>query len=97
MKLPNRIKVGGRYYTVISYKFDKEDYIGDHHCDQQIIRIDPRYAEETQKNTLIHECLHALFDYACLEEGDTEERIVTALAYGLQALYHDNPKLKDYL
>lgn len=48
-------------------------------------------------DTLIHECLHAIYEHYELSKKDDEERVVATLSHGLTALFVDNPKLIDYI
>lgn len=48
-------------------------------------------------DTFLHECLHALFWAAGIEDADKEERIVGHLGTALTGLHRDNPWLTQWL
>jgi hypothetical protein len=91
-----RLKVGYQTYSFQAHSPEELDGVsGDCDCDAGIIRYDESEEGLRHANTLLHECLHALWDQ--MVEGfdeEVEERIVAALANGLTMLLVDNPEIK---
>jgi hypothetical protein len=65
-------------------------------CDhgRSVIVLDSGQDTQQERDTLMHEAVHALDFAMCLE---LEERQVHALGAGLSALFADNPALAFYL
>jgi hypothetical protein len=62
-------------------------------CDKsgQVIYIDTGATNAIQKDTLLHEIMHAIWWTAYLEDEDKEERVVSSLSTGLLQVLRDNP------
>lgn len=89
-----RLKIGYQTYSFQAHT-ELDGVSGDCDCDAAIIRYDATEKGLRHANTLLHECLHALWDQ--MVEGfdeETEERIVAALANGLTMLLVDNPEIQ---
>lgn len=74
--------------------------VGLHMAWARKLYVAPRLRQDIAQETLIHECLHALWIAAGLTEGPLsrhEELAVTALTQPLLALLQDNPALVRYL
>lgn len=98
MKLPKRIRVGYRWYKVITWKHleaDASQRFGECDKNQAIIRVDPKYGPTKTCNTLLHEVLHAVWHDRIGEKEAEEERVVTSFADGLCALARDNPEIVE--
>jgi Zn-dependent peptidase ImmA (M78 family) len=65
--------------------------------DKQIIYIDTSATPAVQKDTLLHEILHAIWWTGYLEDDDKEERVVSVTATGLMQVLRDNPWLVEEL
>jgi len=65
--------------------------------DKQIIYIDSSATPAVQRDTLLHEILHAIWWTGYLEDDDKEERVISTLATGLMNVYRDNPWLMEEL
>jgi hypothetical protein len=94
----DRVIVGG-----VIYKVDFVDRIIDaeHEFDGLIeyatarIQIATGADPQFERAVLLHELVHALLKHAGQNSGD--EKVVTALGYGLLALIRQNPDLMRYL
>jgi hypothetical protein len=53
--------------------------------------------EEEGVYTIIHEVLHGIWAYRQLPPRPREERVVTEFAWGLMAVFRDNPGLLNHL
>lgn len=98
-KRPKCVKVGGHVYRIAigkSAKMDKQK--ADGLCEVAKLRITLRSRLEPsrERETLVHEILHAGLDGLGLED-ELEERIVLRLADQLHQVIRDNPDLVSYL
>lgn len=100
MKIPDTLIIGHQIYTIETKDpswFRDTDKFG--HCDfvgSTIAIANEGMANAHVVNTLLHECLHALWrEYNLPIEH--EEHIVTCLANGLTQLIRDNPSLLPLL
>lgn len=99
MTLPERIRVGGRFYAVSVGPDDlglaERQRIGETDHVQRRIRISSTLPSDVQADVLIHEVLHAIAYHMNLDEdwGDRGESYVERLANGLVAVGRDNPEL----
>ena len=96
MKKITNIKIGPYDYTVIHGPIISEDS-GLCLPSKLEIYINTHESEERETDTLLHECLHALWDVFNLGESCDEETAVRALASGLIMLIKDNPDIKQRL
>lgn len=62
------------------------------HAGPGIIALCPKAQPDVQANTLIHECLHAIWHTQNLPDRSDEETVVTRVADGLVQLIRDNPQ-----
>lgn len=94
---PRKLKVLGRTYTVRARRLP--DAFGQCDGEDGVIDIDPKRCAEPfiAQDTLLHEALHAILRQQGHAYDEHEERLVGALATGLVAVMHDNPKLVEYL
>lgn len=98
MKRPKSVKVGAFVYRV---RWDgaglaKND-AGACFYDRQTISVRKGLTEQSQRATLFHELLHAVWGNAGLLDGVSEEDAVGRLETGLLALFKDNPGLAEFL
>lgn len=98
---PAAVRVGYAEYAVLALSRGDDD-AGSHDgfCqhDRLEIRIDPTPAPARQRETLLHEILHAVAEQYALGLSDkAEERAVSVFAKGLMAVFRDNPKLAALL
>ena len=54
-------------------------------------------SEEEGVYTLLHEVLHGIWYHRAVPPRPREERVVTELAWGLMAVFRDNPGLLTHL
>lgn len=97
-KLPSSITVGAYTYEVgVRETADEGSVVNE----SQIITVAPNRGPDATADSLLHECLHALFYISGTRAAGigtkTEEQLVTALSPLLLQLLRDNPKLVDFL
>lgn len=98
---PSNVRVGPYTYT-IEYRdnvCDSEpDLFGLTLSREQRIFISSRQTIECERDTLLHEVMHAVFASSGLfKEVDNEERVVATLATWLTMVLQDNPQLAKFL
>ncbi|MDR3538792.1 MAG: hypothetical protein P4L71_20015 [Acetobacteraceae bacterium] len=94
--LPEPVKIGYRTYHVEAWEHlaaMSAERRGECSHIEHVIRVDTVYGKTETAEILLHEILHAVWTVFRLEEGDTEERIISASANGLTAVWLDNPGL----
>ena len=92
MRAPASVRVLGRNYRVTS----ELDATRSGYCDLAtgLINVSPGQDEFSLRDTLLHECLHAiLYQQGTIHAYKLEESFVRPLATGLIALFQDNPAL----
>lgn len=104
-KLPESIDVGPFTYTVVTDELDvlrtcvseHKELLGFH--DEKALRIvvDPSQAPGQQRDTLLHELLHAVAAMTGADLGDNEEKVVRRLSPALLDLLRRNPNLVRFL
>lgn len=100
IKLPESIKVGHLEIEVISINQKEADSIGAdglfsyRHATMRI-NVDQHPSQVIE--TVLHECLHALWSVAAFNSKDEEEDHVTRLAPLLLTLFVDNPELFELM
>jgi hypothetical protein len=105
-KAPRNILIGHAYYTV---KYDKHlsensEAIGLTGPETQRILLDPQVGADVERETLLHELIHAICFQAGLRlEGEpfqktkVEEKVVWTVAPKILELLRDNPELVEFL
>lgn len=98
--LPQSVRIGYRTYAVKAISpiaATSREMFGE--CDNCLgeIRIRADLDPVKQANTLLHEVLHACWYVANVDDGDNQERTVTALANILTQVWRDNPELVAFL
>lgn len=100
MILPQNIKVGHLVIELVPMDQKEADSIGAdglfsyRHASMRI-NVDQHPSQLVE--TILHECLHALWAVAGFSSRDDEEDIVTRLTPLLLALFFDNPELFDLI
>lgn len=97
MTPPRKIRVGPHLYTVVR---DKEtarhaEAFGLTDVRRMQVLIDPDQSTGALRDTLLHECLHAVFNVTGLGQewgSEKDEAIVTRVTPALLALLRDNPQ-----
>lgn len=102
--LPAALRIGLHEFRVYA---DDSGLVGDHsenrgstHNETLTIGLDTRMPESLQRETMLHETLHACWDQTALRALDVDEHqelIITALSPLLVGLLRDNPALVEYL
>lgn len=110
MRLPKLIKVGHLRVSVVYQKgFSASAGVnGAYGADTQTVIIDPSLGPDQERETLIHEALHAIMA-ACgldllfkeaekaLDTKEFEEQVVNNMSSRLLELLRDNPNLLRFL
>lgn len=102
MKFPSKVRVGAHVYRL---KYDIElrrhELTGLCSTDPQWISIAPGVmAATTERETVLHELLHAVWNQTALAKKmtpDEQEEAIWQLAPLVLALLRDNPRLVTYL
>lgn len=78
---------------------DRKDRMGRTDMRDLEITIDHTLAEQVIRDTLLHECLHAVWIDAGLDEMEnlTEEQIINTIAPRLVSMMRVNPELMEYM
>jgi len=78
-KIPNKINIKGKIYTVIRVAFRKPDHYGDINFDKKIIRI---HKTKKTRASFVHECLHAVLFESGIKhlDEDFEEGMIESLS-----------------
>jgi hypothetical protein len=110
MKPPRTVKVGVHTYKVVADKAaidalsasSGEGKLGECDSSALTITIDPTMADTMEKETVVHELLHACCDLAGLQEDPGmdsagEERVVRRLSPLILDVLRANPSLVRYL
>ncbi len=98
--IPDKIKIGHMDVKVISIDQKEADSIGAdglfcYRHGTMRINVDQHLCQSIE--TLMHECLHALWSIAAFSSKDEEEDHVTRLAPLLLTLFVDNPELFELM
>lgn len=92
MKIPEKIKIGGKIYKVeITDRLDlgSVNYSGEINYKNLIIRICPS-AQGKMESDFLHEMCHAIYDHLGYKEHD--EKKIDELANAMYMIIQDNPK-----
>lgn len=96
MKAPAFVRVLGRNFAVqVAADATRSGY-----CDRAagVISVSPEQDEFSLRDTLLHECMHAvLYQQGSNHPYKLEESFVRPLATGLMTLFQDNPELAKVL
>ena len=91
---PASIRILGKKFTV-SYPESRDgDLVGECDTDKQTLTVQDKMPLESEQDTLLHECLHAIDE---MVDSKLKESQVKRLATGLLAVLKDNPRLASYL
>lgn len=95
IKMPDQVKIGFFDYSI---KQDNEmTDMGSTGFDCLEIKINSKYQDQVIKETLLHECLHALLYDTFLLEDELEEKVIRVLSPKLMQLFHSNESLVNFL
>ena len=88
-----KLKIGGRIYKVSIVDDLRQDdgkrCNGTLHGDSHDISVASDISIIKQQETTIHEALHAIINYFCIEDNET---VTSQVANGIYALIVDNPE-----
>lgn len=86
------LRIVGKNYRVLSVP--SMDDFGQ--CDDELqeLRIKPNLAPDLERDTLLHEAIHAIDYHMSL---NMSEKQVSCVAAGVYALFNDNPEFWKYL
>jgi hypothetical protein len=91
MKLPKKVKILGKTYTVECFDFDSKvqanNLNGNISYNKQIIQIDSTLHKDQQNDVLLHEAIHAIDNELCLK---LDEQTIRLLGVGLYQFLNDN-------
>jgi hypothetical protein len=92
MPLPKTLRIVGKTYAVIQLPLVEECGL----CEdmKQEIKISTKLAHDLERDTLLHEAIHAI-DY-CMQLRMSEKQ-VNGMGTAIYALLMDNPELIKYL
>lgn len=104
MEIPNEIKILGEKWMISSVDSieaipneDGSEFLGETRCKANIIKIRNDLSPYRERQTLLHEILHAmLYVLGRYEIWDSEDDI-QAMATGLLNLLRDNKELVEFL
>lgn len=88
------IRIGYRTFRIEHFPegFGQRLY-GQTDFDRGVINLSVGLTAQARSSVILHEILHVIWDHAALQDGDKEERIITAMAYGLSQVFRDNDGL----
>lgn len=90
------VRVNGIDYEIHFYDGNVEPTLmGREHYDKCKIYICKDLPPARKRQTLMHEILHIIYANGGLEQGDSEERIVTVLSTGITQVLEDNEFYKE--
>ena len=96
--LPSSIRIGP-YDIAIAVKdrINDDDDVGEYNHGQSICLRTNQYNPMFAVDTVLHEVGHALYKCSGLDDGSSEESVITALASGWTQVFRDNPELLSWL
>lgn len=97
MKLPETLRIGYRDFTVEAWAKPPIEVAGECDTNWGAIKVDTQYGPERTAEVLLHEVLHAAYRNGGIEQGDSEERVVTILANQLSQIWRDNLDLVTFM
>lgn len=93
--IPDTVQIGPHLYRVVLVPdgvMDDSGRFGHASIERLVIALEAEQPESLLKDTLMHECLHAMLTTLDLED-DLEERVILTLAPALLSLANNNPQL----
>lgn len=95
MPFPTSVKVNGRSYAIELREL--EGLAGQCESHSGTITISPHADGFEERDTVLHELMHAVLRQQGRRYTQAEEVYVTALATGLLGCLRDNPHITEYL
>jgi len=100
MKLPETICIGYQDIEVLETDFPENEQ-GVYLSDKPQIRIQQDLSPREYLNTVLHECLHAIFYVygakSLVKDEEEEEKLVNVLGNGLAEVFSRNPELVKWV
>ena len=96
----SRVKIGPMVYRieVVDGLHDRGEHLfGDVNHGECVIRLEGRHSSQQTVQTLLHEIVHTLLLQSGRPRQEGDEGLVDSLAYGLMAVFQDNPALSNLL
>jgi hypothetical protein len=103
-KAPRNILIGHAYFTV---KYDKHlsdnsEAVGLTGPETQYILLDPKLGPDVERETVLHEAMHAIYFQSGLRlqswhKDKVEEQLIWAMAKGVIELLRNNPEMVEYI
>ena len=93
MKIPKSIRISGIDYAVkqvddlnngTNMLNGRIDYL------ESEIYLNRKYGHQNKCVTLLHEIIHGILHHSNIDLGETEEKIIDILAYGIYQVLQDN-------
>ncbi len=91
-ELPKTLRIVGKTYDSVKVPLIDDCGLCEDHTQQ--IKIDTKMGHDLERDTLLHEAIHAI-DY-CMQLSMSEKQ-VNGMGTALYALLNDNPELIKYL
>jgi hypothetical protein len=91
-----QLKIGRACYRVRHRNLDQDLY-GQIHLGRRLLDLADDLEGEEAAYATLHEALHGIWDARGVAVRAREETVVTNLAWGLVALFRDNPGLLSHL
>ena len=95
--IPSKIKIGCFNYSVIKNNNMMSNEIGQTKVDKLVIELNPIFPDEILRETLLHECLHAILNDTFIIDDEVEEKIIRVLSPKIMQMMEDNKDLVDFL
>lgn len=100
MKLPETICIGYQDIEIIETDFPEGEH-GVYIPEKSQIRVQCGLSPREYLNTVLHECLHAIFSVygvkSLVRDDEEEEKIVGALGNGLTEILSRNPEMARWM
>ena len=96
MKRPERIKILGKPFAVSYLSGDplRDDLNGECDTDKQMVLVRDGQPLESEQDTVLHECIHAIDEAV---DAKLKETQVKKVATAFLAVLKDNPSFVSYL
>lgn len=98
--LPKSIRVGYQDFAIEDWKAS-EAYVNSRsgECDKfhMVIRVRADLETKKKAEVLLHEVLHAAYDMGDLNDGSSEEKVVSVLGMQMTQVWRDNPEFIRFM
>jgi hypothetical protein len=93
--LPKTVKIGHLDMDIRLGTLDGLD--GQCDIEGRMITLDAAGRGAIRRDTLLHECLHAIWYVYGIDDKDGEERTINCISTALTTMFRDSPKVAAYL